>query len=96
MPEKNQEIVDKYAKEEWKDDPENVIVALARSAEGVANQLEYLENMGYDVDKKVQVIFPKGYTVEDLEANKPEPDGAKWYILAHRTKSLKERLQRKL
>ena len=84
-----QKMIAKYAKDEWKDDPENVVVLKLSNAGGVSEQLGYLTSVGYD-EAKVVIAFPEGYSVEDLEAGKPEPEGTIWYLVYHKNKSSSE------
>jgi len=81
-----QDVIEKFAKEEWKKTLEDILVLKVNNAGEVFEQLELLKSVGYN-ESKVVVVFPEGYTVDDLAANKPEPEGAKWYILAHKTYS---------
>ena len=81
-----QEIISKYAKDEWKDDLDNVKVKTARSAEEISKLLEDLSNLGFPSDLIV-VVFPEDYSLEDLESNKPEPEGTIWYVLYHKERS---------
>ena len=81
-----QDVIDRYAKEAWKGDLENILVVKESDAQGVFTQLSLLTNQGYD-ETKVVVVFPEGYTPEDLEAGKPEPEGTVWYLVYHKTKS---------
>ena len=81
-----QEVIGKYAKKDWKKDPENIRVLKASSAEGVFKELTKLTNAGYD-EGKVVVVFPENYTLADLEDKKAEPEGTKWYLVYHIEKS---------
>ena len=78
-----QDVIGRYAKEDWKNDPENIAVLAASNADDVFKQLSRLTNVGYD-ETKVVVVFPEEYSLDDLEANKPEPEGTIWYLVYHK------------
>ncbi len=84
--EEKQEIIKKYAKKDWKNDFENIVVNTANNAEEISKLLENLNNLGYP-SEKVIVVFPEKYSLEDLETNEPEPEGTIWYVLYYKERS---------
>ena len=80
-------IIEEYAEEEWLEDPEGIVVYECEGAEAVASKLEAIRKMGIDTETKVSVIFPEGYTPDDLAEGKPQPEGEKWYVIYHKEKS---------
>jgi hypothetical protein len=78
-----QDVINRYAREAWKADPEKILVLKESDAQGVSTQLRLLTNEGYD-ETKVVVVFPEEYSLDDLEANKPEPEGTIWYLVYHK------------
>jgi hypothetical protein len=75
-----------YAKDEWKDDVENIVIISLTKGEEVADKLKDLHVKGYDATKIV-IVFPENFSIEQLEAGEDEPEDVEWYILYHKTKS---------